>query len=149
MRNIVNVKDIQGRSKNVELIEDTPFHFTARDQKSDKSTGESHKVRYVPELEGCLCDCQWNMYNNVGEYSPSNAIVTSACKHAMAVMQHLTNGILSFWIDENDAKRQHRPIIDVGQNVIATVRKPKSKSKRVNKSSAHFAGVSEDGLFAI
>lgn len=69
--------------------------------------------------QGGTCSCNW------GAFRPGSDL-RSGCSHMQAVMRHLQadNGNrTSAWVSEADAKRQHRPMVNIGDGVILTLRK--------------------------
>ena len=61
------------------------------------------------------CDCEWATYH-----------ITKSCSHALAVREWEANTAavtLSFWIDFADALRQHRSVVRVDNDILATRRR--------------------------
>ena len=64
------------------------------------------------------CSCNWSQYNNQHG--------KSACSHVIAVLNFVHNGEwknISAWASEDEAKLQHRPMLNIGDGVVLTVRK--------------------------
>jgi len=85
-------------------------------------SGTSGSIYWVVVLssgEGATCSCPW------GQYRPDHDI-RSACSHVQAVVAYREKQkqrSTSAWTDEEQAKRQHRPIINLGDGVLLTSRK--------------------------
>jgi len=65
---------------------------------------------------GFQCTCKWSQYHRT-DLKP--------CSHCLAVEEWLEqagNRSLSFWTSEEEAQRQHRPVMRVGQGLWATSR---------------------------
>jgi len=76
-------------------------------------------VALSPNHAGATCSCPW------GQYRPMDD-ARSGCSHAQAVIAHLEaerERTTAAWSDEQQAARQHRPIINLGDGVVVTSRK--------------------------
>ena len=80
------------------------------------TSGEQYRVIIVQG--GAVCNCEWGRYRKWSD-------PRSACSHVQAVMayEQARNGKrLSAWGNEMDAKRQHRPMLHIGDGVFLTAR---------------------------
>lgn len=85
-----------------------------------KSSGSGNEYLVKLMEDGGTCDCVWGQYR---KYSDN---YRSGCSHVQAVYQQLEgqhSRTTSAWTSKDDAKRQHRPIADIGDGVILTLRK--------------------------
>jgi hypothetical protein len=78
------------------------------------TSGDSHLVRrsYTGHLS---CDCEWASHHPY-----------KACSHILAVREweaNTTSITLSFWTDYVDALRQHRSVVKVDGDLLATQRR--------------------------
>jgi hypothetical protein len=110
-RNVVRLKALQRASRQLDVIpltgDDERYHVS-----SASTPGRYYEVRVNPAtLEG-TCSCPW------GEHGGVN------CKHVLAVLRarYAGEGRLSFWPERQDARRQHRPVIE-GADLFVTVRR--------------------------
>ena len=66
------------------------------------------------------CTCDW------GKYRPSHTRQVSGCSHVQAVVKYLAalrQERTSAWGNEQDASRQHKHMINLGDGVIITTSK--------------------------
>lgn len=114
-RNIVNAK---------ELLVKSHGHFLewngARGcyEVTSGTSGKTYEV--YPVDDGFVCFCPWGTKGGTGLRE------RSGCSHAQAAAAYEAKGQgrrLSAWTDLDDAKRQHRPIRDLGNGVVLTSRK--------------------------
>jgi uncharacterized Zn finger protein len=110
-RNVVRLKALQRASRGLDVIplttDDERYHVS-----SGTTPGRYYEVRINPAtLEG-TCTCAWAEHGGVN------------CKHVLAVLRarYAAEGQLSFWRQRQDARRQHRTVIE-GENIYATVRR--------------------------
>lgn len=110
-RNVVRLKALQRESRRLDVIPLTGaaerYHVS-----SGSTPGRYYEVTIDPAtLEG-RCSCAW------GEHGGVN------CKHVLAVLRarYAAEGSLSFWQRRQDARRQHRTVIE-GEGLFATVRR--------------------------
>jgi hypothetical protein len=63
-----------------------------------------------------ICSCEWARWNDTR---------LRPCSHVLAVEEWCAglNDRLSYWSEDVDAKRQHRPITQVGVGLLATHRR--------------------------
>lgn len=113
---IISPKSVNQKAKTHDV---TPLdHDTFRVKSS--SSGNEYFVRLLPNEAGATCDCKWGQYR---KYSDN---YRSGCSHVQAVCQQLEtqrSRTTSAWSTEEDAKRQHRQMADIGDGVILTLRK--------------------------
>lgn len=111
---IANPKSVNQKAKTHDV---TPLdHDTFRVKSS--SSGNEYLVKLMED--GGTCDCAWGQYR---KYSDN---YRSGCSHVQATFQQLEDQrsrTTSAWTSLDDAKRQHRPIADIGDGVILTLRK--------------------------
>jgi uncharacterized Zn finger protein len=110
-RNVVRLKDLQRASRRLDVIplttDDERYHVS-----SGSTPGRYYEVRIDPATLECHCNCAWAEHGGVN------------CKHVLAVLRahYAAEGRLSFWRERQDARRQHRPVIE-GSELFATVRR--------------------------
>lgn len=111
-----NAKTLQNKAKQHQVI---PLdHDTFR--VTSGTSGNSYLVRLYPDVSGGVCDCQWGQTRRYVNF------YRSGCSHVQAVFRHLENLAgreTSTWASQNDAKRQHRPMVDIGDGIVMTTRK--------------------------
>jgi len=120
---ISNPKKLQAKSRTHNV---TPLDHNVFRVKSGSSDKE-YLVRLQHDIEGAVCDCRW------GQFRRFNDHYRSACSHVQAVYRHLEdhrNRAPSAWISEEDANRQHRPKLEIGDGVILTVRKVRENARK-------------------
>jgi hypothetical protein len=113
-RTTTHVKELQGASRDLEVIESDPEHgqyFVA----SASQPGMYYQVDLTPGALAGQCSCPW------GRHGGTN------CKHVLAALRehYLDEGQLSFWPSRDEARRQHRRMLD-GYGMIATLRPRRS-----------------------
>lgn len=84
------------------------------------SSRNEYLVRLLPNEDGATCDCAWGQHRRYADNHKSG------CSHVQAVYQQLEghrNRTISAWSTKEDAYRQHRPMANIGDNVILTLRK--------------------------
>lgn len=116
-KQIKNAKTVQNKSRTHEVT----FNFvnaTGAAQYTVQSGTSGRK--YVVRIHGdaATCTCKWGGYKEHNDRR-------SGCSHVTAVFSHIAreNGSdrnVSVWTNEADADRQHRPMMDIGDNVILT-----------------------------
>ena len=83
-------------------------------------SGASGRTYYVRVKEdGATCDCKW------GTRGGHKAKDRSGCSHVQAVYNYIESEKsrrISAWTDEEQARRQHRPMSDIGDGVVLTSR---------------------------
>jgi hypothetical protein len=106
-----NAKQLQVKSRKHEVEQVAPAGFTV------KSGGSGKEYRVILGTVP-TCTCDWGQYRKVG--SPC------ACSHVLAVYDFLGSQVdrkLSAWASEEEAKRQKRQTLNVGDGVYVTFRK--------------------------
>jgi len=114
------------------------MHKIIRNYKEVASKGKSHTVTLIAPLtyevesghsgnlyqvelvqNGATCTCDWGTYRGRHDHR-------SACSHVQAVYRYIeeqNERIPSAWGTEEQARRQHRPIRDIGDGVLLTTRR--------------------------
>lgn len=110
MRKVINLKLLQSRSllHRAILRQDYPLHwiFTV----VSGTSADRYDVTIRKNLAAATCTCPWSKIRH-GEI----------CAHIMAAMRRLAaikERRLSFWGDEERAKRQHRKVTPFGRFFI-------------------------------
>lgn len=107
-----NAKQIQAKSKTHQITQITATSYQVK-------SGSSSKVYTVTlQNQGATCTCDWAKYRKVGQ--------PSGCSHTVSVYAHVaewTGRKVSAWSSEEDAKRQHRPTLEIGDGLTLTTRK--------------------------
>lgn len=111
---IKNAKEIQKRSQQlaVEQIGADVFSVASADPAKSPYT-------VTISRHGGTCNCEW------GGYRPKED-KRSGCKHVMAAISFISHSEgrkVSAWASEDQAAKQHRPMIQIGDGVILTTRK--------------------------
>lgn len=106
-----NAKNLQKKSKSHQVTQLTATTYTVK-------SGSSGSVYTVTlQNQGGRCTCDWQKYRKAGQ--------PSACSHVISVYNHIaewTGRKVSAWSSEEDAKRQHRPTLDIGDGITLTTR---------------------------
>lgn len=106
-----NAKSIQKKSRKHQVEQTGPAAFTV-------TSGSSHK-QYNITLNGIArCSCSWGEYRRQGQ--------TCGCSHVVSVYNHLSEQAgykVMAWASEEEAKKQHRQMITLGDGLTLTVRK--------------------------
>jgi hypothetical protein len=107
---ITNAKQIQKKSR----------HFTVRQIRPNwfkVSSSESNRAYDVNlGLNGGVCTCAWGRYRPEGDHR-------SGCAHVVAAMKYRArrqSRRISVWSSEKAARRQHRPMVSIGDGLIVT-----------------------------
>ncbi len=113
-RKITNAKAVQRKSRNhnVSQISDTVYTVTSG------ASGNAYTVTLQP-AGGATCTCEWSKYRPSGDKR-------SGCSHVVSVFNHITEQAgrkAMAWASEDEAKRQHRPAVNIGDGVTLTFRK--------------------------
>ena len=107
-----HAKSLQAKAKKVELI------AVRKDSYLVKSTSGQEYTIFDHSDGTFTCTCKWAEFHNTR---------VQPCAHVLGLMEALENLTedqkLSFWETEEDAKRQHRPVVRVGLGLYATSRK--------------------------
>ena len=107
-----NAKAIQKKSRThqVEQVSTHLYHVTS---------GESGKTYQVTmTLSGPQCGCNWGQYRRPGQ--------PCGCSHTTSVLNYIAKqagATVSVWATAEDAKRQKRSTMDIGDGLIITTRK--------------------------
>lgn len=110
-RNVVRLKALQRESRGLDVIPltgaDERYHVA-----SASAPGRYYEVAIDPARLTGTCTCPW------GEHGGEN------CKHVLAVLRarYAAEGRLSFWKRRQDARRQHRTVLE-GDSLFATLRR--------------------------
>ena len=118
-RQITNKKFIQGKSKTheVETLGNGIFKVTS---------GESDEIYTVAIIEyGATCTCPWGQYRKWAQPQSGCSHVISAYRASFAPKERA----VSMWTSKEDADRQHRHQIEIGDGVIVTTRKKEVEQK--------------------
>lgn len=112
-KTITNAKTVQAKSRThtVEQIGAGQFLVTSG------NTGSTYTVELLDQ--GAACTCDWAKYRPAGNKE-------SGCSHVVAVYNHIaqtTGARVSAWTNEDEARRQHRPTLNIGDGVTLTWRK--------------------------
>lgn len=120
-RTIKNVKTIQAKSRTHEVTEIAPDSY----QVVSGHSGSKYQVRIISASQsplgtthGGYCSCEWGGHR-------SNVDKRSGCSHVTAVYNHIAvsaNRTVSAWGSKEDARRQHRPTLNIGDGVTLTAR---------------------------
>jgi hypothetical protein len=113
---ITSPKAIQTKSRGhtVTQVAGNTFQVTSG------TSGETYKVQVYYQDQSGTCTCKW------GQYRKHSNCYRSGCSHVVAVFDYLESPAgrrVSVWTDEEQARKQHRPMIDIGDGVILTSRK--------------------------
>jgi hypothetical protein len=106
-------KQIQQKSRQYEVKRLTPNSYRV----SDPDSGRAYIVNLG--LNGGTCSCPW------GQYRPDDDR-RSGCSHVVAAMNYRAEKKgrrISAWTSINAARRQHRPILPIGDGLILTSRR--------------------------
>lgn len=111
-RTIANPKTLQNKSRTHDVIQTGPQTF-------EVTSGASGNSYYVTLLStgGMTCSCKWGQYRNGKD-------PRSGCSHVQAAYSFHMGRKASAWTSQEDAQRQHRPIVNIGDGVSLTTRKP-------------------------
>lgn len=116
MTKITNPKSVQTKSRSHEVAQVAGNTFEV----TSGTSGETYKVQVYYQDQSGTCTCKW------GQYRKHVNCYRSGCSHVVAVFDYLESAAgrrVSAWTDEQQAKRQHKPMIDIGDGVILTSRK--------------------------
>lgn len=125
MKAIVNAKTVHAKADihSVQTITDRLFVVTSG------SSRERYYVRLNDDGHSAQCDCDWGTSGGRTKLRTGRGGArfkeASACSHVQAVFEHLEaekSRRTSAWSNAEDAARQHRPIIGLGDGVLLTSR---------------------------
>lgn len=120
MTQITNKPHIQSKSKIHEVTPKGNGIF----QVTSGSSSETYLVAL--REHGATCTCPWGQYRKWSDPS-------SGCSHVVAAFRFSLKEqgrLISVWTSPEDAKRQHRHQIGIGDGVILTTRKKEIKPRR-------------------
>lgn len=109
---ITQAKQIQRKSRRHNVRQVGPNWFKV----ASDETGQTYDVNLG--LNGGTCTCRWGRERPPRDHR-------SACSHVIAAMNYragFRGRTVSVWSSPTDAKRQHRPVLDIGDGVILTSR---------------------------
>ena len=109
-RNIRNVKGLQKKSRRLEVKATKDPHVVA--VKSGSQENVWYMVRFNRDFTEATCTCPWAQKGGKN------------CSHVMAAIRYLARlkgHRVSFWLSEEDARRQKRRIVNLA-GMFATVR---------------------------
>lgn len=111
-KTVVNVKHLQDSSKNIEVKQINKHLYSAGSPENQFK----HLVIIRKREDGVRieCNCKFGMYGGEG------------CVHSLAVVRYILSRkgrIPSFWISKEDAVKQRRKVIQIGQSLFMTVRR--------------------------
>jgi predicted nucleic acid-binding Zn finger protein len=112
MPTITNAKAIQKKSKSHTITPTGPDTYTV----TSGASGSEYQVRVTDN--GGYCSCEW------AKYRPQ-ADGRSGCSHVTAVYNFIaaeSNRTVSVWASVDDAKRQRKPALNIGDGVTLTAR---------------------------
>lgn len=104
-------KNLQSKSRTHEITEVNATTYTVK----SGASGNSYTVTL--QNNGATCNCSWAQYRPRRDNR-------SGCSHTIAVYNHLAGDShkVMAWSSEEQARKQHRPMISVGDGLILTVR---------------------------
>jgi len=108
---IKNAKKIQGKSRTHEVSHLSGNTFEV----ISGASGKTYTVTTIPG--GARCTCNWGKYRK--------GWGQSGCSHVVSVYDWLESQrgrSVSAWASRDDAKRQHRPSMGIGDGVVLTSR---------------------------
>jgi hypothetical protein len=109
---ITNTKYIQKKSRDYVVRQIRPNWF--------KVSGGPENSEYDVNLglNGGTCTCVWGRFRPAQDHR-------SGCSHVIAALNYrarLHGRRISVWASEADARRQHRPMLKIGDGVILTIK---------------------------
>jgi hypothetical protein len=111
-KTIKNVKAIQSKSRTHEVTEIGPDAYSVK----SGASGKSYNVHIT--AHGGSCSCDWGSFRPRGD-------TRSGCSHVTAVYNHIaaeSGRKVSAWGSKEDAQRQHKPTLSIGDGVTLTAR---------------------------
>ena len=106
--------DLKSKSKSHEVTKSGPTSFTVK----SGSTGSLYTVALLDG--GASCTCDW------AKYRPADNNGRCGCSHVLSVMAFIEaerGRTISAFETLEQAERQHRPTVDIGDGLILTTRK--------------------------
>jgi hypothetical protein len=111
-RTISHAKEIQDKSRRHIVRRVRPNWYKV-------SSGDTHRVYDVAlGLNGGTCTCQWGRQRPDEDHR-------SACSHVVAALNYRAEQQgrrVSAWSSETAARRQHRPVLAIGDGLFLTTR---------------------------
>lgn len=104
-------KNLQAKAKKNQVAHISQGRYTV----TSATSGKEYPVQ--EKRGGHSCSCRWAKYHDTR---------INPCTHVLAVEEWLAQASgrsLSFWANDEDAKRQHRPTELVGVGLLATARR--------------------------
>jgi hypothetical protein len=111
-RTIKNPKQIQSKSRSHTVTPQGNDVFTV----ASGTSGKEYTVNFFES--GATCTCEWGAHRPSGDKR-------SGCSHVTAVLDFIaaeSNRTVSVWASAEDAKRQHKPTLSIGDGVHITAR---------------------------
>jgi hypothetical protein len=104
-------KSLQSKSRTHEIAEVNATTYTV------KSGSSGNEYTVTLQNSGATCSCSWAQYRPRKDQR-------SGCSHTIAVYNHLAGNDhkVMAWASEEQAQKQHRPMISVGDGLTLTVR---------------------------
>ena len=109
---IANAKEIQKKSRQHAIRQISPNWFKVTDRDSQRE----YDVNLG--LNGGTCTCEWGRHRPQYDHR-------SGCAHVVAAMNYraMQHGQrISIWTSKAQARRQHRPMLSIGDGLILTTR---------------------------
>ena len=114
-----HAKSLQQKAHTHTVILDDPT--VGRYKVISGGSGKEYIVN-VFQTGGASCNCDWATKRLDALVENKGA---TACSHTIAVFEFIAAGNgkrVSAWADEQDAKRQHRPVTNLADGVLLTAR---------------------------
>jgi hypothetical protein len=104
-------KTLQSKSRTHEITKVNDVTYTV------KSGSSGNKYTVTLKDSGATCTCSWAQYRPHRDNR-------SGCSHTISVYNHLAgeDHKVMAWSSEEQAKRQHRPTLSIGDGLTLTVR---------------------------
>ena len=109
---IRHAKEIQKKSRGYQVRQVGPNWFKVHSRES----GRVYDVNLA--LNGGTCTCAWGQHRPPRDHR-------SGCSHVVAAMNYRAmqhSRQISVWVSEKAARRQHRPMVPIGDGLILTSR---------------------------
>jgi hypothetical protein len=110
-----NAKKIQSKSRTHKVSRTSAIRF-------DVTSGETGNKYAVTLLGngGARCNCDW------AKYRPATNNGRCGCSHVVSVFDFVAKesgaNSVSAWTNSDEAKRQHRPVVNIGDGLVLTTR---------------------------
>ena len=109
-----HTNDLKAKSKSHEVNQTGAASYTV-------TSGRTGSQYFITVLEnGASCTCDW------AKYRPAENNGRCGCSHVLAVMAYIeaeNKRTISAFETFEQAERQHRPILDIGDGILLTTRK--------------------------